>query len=232
VTPLRVYIGYDEREHDAAVAALKSLKRFGLDAELLCESRLRSYGLYWRLGDERAGQDYDLASNETKSTRFKFTRFLVPALAQSGYALFADCDVIFKRSPLEILHETPRSQFAVSVVKHEHQPAETVKMHGVEQKAYPRKNWSSVMLFNCDHPANRRLSIRDINERTAAELHAFYWLADDEIGTLDPAWNWLVDVQPRPERVGIAHLTLGGPWIKGWKGGSFDAEWREEAARR
>jgi hypothetical protein len=231
MSDLRVYLGFDEREAEAASAALKSLKRFGLDAELLCESRLRSYGLYWRLGDERDGQDYDLASNETKSTRFKFTRFLVPALAQGGFALFADCDVIFKRSPLEILLDGARSKFAVSVVKHEHTPAEAVKMHGVEQKAYPRKNWSSVMLFNCDHPANRRLSIRDVNERTAAELHGFYWLVDNEIGTLDPAWNWLVDVQPRPANVGIAHLTLGGPWIKGWKGGSFDAEWRQEAAR-
>lgn len=230
MTPLRVYIGYDEREHDAAVAALKSLKRYGIDAELLCESRLRAYGLYWRVADERGGQDYDLASNETRSTRFKFTRFLVPALAQSGFALFVDCDVIFKSSPAEMLLDV-ESKRAVSVAKHEHVPVEADKMGGLEQKTYPRKNWSSVMLFNCDHPANRRLSIRDVNERTAMDLHGFYWLADDEIGSLDPKWNWLVDVQPRPPRVGIAHLTLGGPWIPGWKGGSFDAEWRQEAAR-
>ena len=82
------------------------------------------------------------------------------------------------------------------------------------------------MLFNCDHPANRRLSLWDVNNRHRDELHAFYWLHDTEVGVLAPAWNWLVDVEPRPADLGIAHMTLGGPWLPGWEGGSFDDEWR------
>jgi hypothetical protein len=73
--------------------------------------------------------------------------------------------------------------------------------------------------------------VRDVNERTADELHGFYWLADDEIGALGDHWNWLVDIQERPLTPGIAHMTLGGPWLDGWLGGSFDSEWKAAAAR-
>jgi hypothetical protein len=81
------------------------------------------------------------------------------------------------------------------------------------------------MLFNCEHPANQRLSVRDVNERVGRDLHALYWLADDEIGALDPAWNWLVNVQERPANLGIAHFTLGGPFTPAWNGAPNDDLW-------
>jgi hypothetical protein len=84
-------------------------------------------------------------------------------------------------------------------------------MDGQQQVAYARKNWSSVALWNCDHPANRRLSLVDVNERPGRDLHAFYWLHDDEIGELPARWNWLVGVQDKPEDPAIAHFTLGTP---------------------
>ena len=89
------------------------------------------------------------------------------------------------------------------------------------------------MLFNCDHPANRRLSLRDINDRPGRDLHAFYHLHDDEIGDLDPRWNWLVGVTgPQhygADTLGIAHFTLGGPFTPGWAGGPHDDLWLEAA---
>lgn len=226
---MRVFIGYDPREDEAARVALKSLRAVsGLEAELLRLPKLVDHGLITRPVDHRGGRDYDLVSNAHAATRFALTRFLTPMLCQEGYCLFTDCDMVFLRDPREMLREV-RSEHAVSVVKHDHRPAEVSKMCGQEQSVYARKNWSSVMLFNCDHPANRRLSLRDVNERPGLWLHQFGWLHDSEIGELDPCWNYLVDVQDPPPNVGIVHMTLGGPWLPGWQGGSWDDLWLKAA---
>lgn len=225
---MRVFIGFDGREQAAAAVCRSSLMRVtrgGLVPEFLDVSDLRRRGLLTRIRDERGAQDYDLVSNRHYSTRFNVSRFLVPILCQGGPALFVDCDTVFVRDPREMLWLDLDT--AIAVVKHNQEPTPgATKMVDQAQTAYPRKNWSSVMLFNCDHPANRRLSLWDVNNRHRDELHAFYWLHDSEIDDLAPEWNWLVDVEPRPEDLGIAHMTLGGPWLPGWSGGSFDEEWR------
>jgi len=115
---------------------------------------------------------------------------------------------------------------AVMVVKHDHRQ-EGMKMDNQPQQSYPRKNWSSVMLFNCNHSANRRLTVEDVNRRPGRDLHRFYWLHDDEIGELPPEWNWLVGVQPKPKHPKIAHYTLGGPWLPGWRPQEHDDLWLE-----
>lgn len=170
---------------------------------------------------------YDLPSNAPFSTEFATSRFLTPILAQSGWALFADCDVVFLRNVRDMLREIEPGK-AVYVVKHWNHGGGT-KMDGKEQTVYRRKNWSSVMLFDCDHPANRRLTIEDVNRRPGRDLHAFYWLNDDEIGELDPAWNWLVNVEKQPAHTGIAHFTLGGPWFSDWKPAPNDEIWLAHA---
>jgi hypothetical protein len=230
MSALRVFVGYDEREHRAAEVAIKSLRRVApdLEPELLCAGKLADQGLLTRVSDHRGIQDYDLVSNAPKSTRFAISRFLTPILCQSGFALFTDSDVVFCKDPREMLQEV-EAKHAISVVKHDYTAAAGLKMVNQVNTPYARKNWSSVVLWNCDHPANRRLSLRDVNERRGLDLHQFYFLHDDEIGELKPEWNWLVDVQPRPSEIGIAHLTLGGAWLDGWTGGSFDTEWLEAA---
>lgn len=227
---MRCYIGWDEREAAAwNVAHRTLLSSSGLFGERLDSARLAAHGLLTRTSDHRGGQDYDLVSNAPKSTRFAVSRFLTPILCQSGYALFTDCDVVFLADVHAMLGEIEPGK-AVYVVKHDHRPREHWKMVNQAQTAYPRKNWSSVMLFDCDHPANRRLTLWDVNHRPGRDLHAFYWLADDEIGALDPGWNWLVGVQPKPEAPKIAHFTLGGPWLPGWKAAEHDDIWWTEAA--
>lgn len=213
-------MGYDAAEAEAYSVAARSLEAFGIDPEPLDAERLRATGLLTRLVDDR-GQKYDLSSNAPCSTDFATSRFLVPLLCQSGWALFTDCDVVFLADPRDMPRDSSR---AVMVVKHEHRGRGT-KMGGMAQTAYRRKNWSSVMLFNCDHPANRRLSLRDVNERPGRDLHAFYWLHDSEIGELPMDWNWLVNVQPKPLAPKIAHFTLGGPWIEGWTPAPHDELW-------
>lgn len=139
------------------------------------------------------GQLYDLPSNAPCSTEFAISRFLVPILCQQGWALFVDCDVVFLGDVAELFALADPSK-AVMVVKHAPLVEVGTKMDGQAQVGYTRKNWSSVMLFNCDHPANRRLSLADVNERPGRDLHALYWLHDEEIGALPAAWNWLVNV--------------------------------------
>lgn len=223
-----IFIGYDGRESEAYRVAEKSLKRVSpwakpqrLDAE-----RLAAYGLLRRPTDLRGGI-YDLPSNAPASTSFHVSRFLVPHLCQSGWALFVDCDVVFLGDVADLFSKADPTK-AVMVVKHEQQGNGT-KMDGQIQTVYPRKNWSSVVLWNCDHPANRRLSLQDVNERPGRDLHAFYWLHDSEIGELGEDWNWLVNVTQPPVSPRLAHFTLGGPWLKGWAGAEHDGLWLSHA---
>lgn len=227
---MRIYIGHDDREPMATRGAVRSLQRVAdIQPEVLRVQKLQSQGLLTRTFDYRSGCDYDLVSNASQSTRFAISRFLVPIICQRQWALFVDSDVVFIRDPFEILSGIDDSK-AVYVVKHDTGLFyDGEKMAGQRQEVYSRKGWSSVMLFNCKHPANERLSLRDINERPGRDLHAFYWLADDEIGELSPVWNWLVDMQPPPENVGIAHFTLGGPFTPGWPGAPSDELWYERA---
>ena len=222
---MRLFMGFDERERLAFEMAQRMLRRYDLEATPLEIERLAASGLLRRPVDRR-GQLYDLPSNAPCATDFAISRFLTPILAQTGYALFVDCDVAFLTDPREMLREAD-SRFAVQVVKHKNGHKAGTKMDGQVQTLYPRKNWSSVMLFNCDHPANRRLTLADINERPGRDLHAFYWLADSEIGELSPDFNWLVGIQPKPETPKIAHFTLGGPWPRDWPGAEYDEIWRE-----
>ncbi|MEO6711700.1 MAG: glycosyltransferase [Planctomycetota bacterium] len=225
---LRVYIGFDEREAEAAMVARSSLlKVSGIEPEFLRADRLRDAGLLSRISDHR-GQHYDLISNAPKSTEFAVSRFLTPLLCQSGFALFVDCDVVFLRDPREMLKGI-KLDAAVSVVKHDYTPRAGMKMDGQVQSNYPGKNRSSVALYQCDHPANRRLSLHDINSRPGRDLHRFYWLHDAEIGTLDPAWNWLVNETDQPANLGIAHFTRGGPWLKDWTPMPHDEIWLQAA---
>lgn len=224
---MKVFIGHDRREqaaYDTAVSSLRKKSNGFVDVVPLKLDCLAARGLLRRPMDTR-GQMYDLPSNAACSTEFAISRFLVPILCQEGWALFVDCDVVFMGDVAELFALVDPTK-AVMVVKHNQQGGGT-KMDGQEQTSYPRKNWSSVVLFNCDHPANRRLSLQDVNERPGRELHAFYWLHDEEIGDLPLEWNWLVNVEPIPDQPKIAHFTEGGPWLPYWRGANHDELWFE-----
>lgn len=207
---MRIYLGADRREKLAYDVAIRSLRKHcDIEPTPLEWDRLHASGLLRRLMDRR-GQMWDMHSNAPCSTEFAIARFLVPMLAQTGWALFCDSDVVFLDNPEKMLHEAD-SRYAVQVVKHKNGHHEGIKMDGQLQTMYDRKNWSSVMLFNCDHPANRRLSIQDVNERPGLYLHTFGWLADSEIGSLAPEWNVLVGIHELTPATRIAHYTLGTP---------------------
>ena len=213
---LRVYIGYDEREKAAyrvAVRSLMSQVSCPVIVSPLDHVRLAERGLLRRVTDRRGGR-YDLLSNAPASTDFALSRFLVPIISPHGWSLFMDCDMLCMADIAE-LFTIADPKYAVMCVKHDFDNLTGTKMDGQQQVSYPRKLWSSVMLFNGDHPANKRLSLTDVNERPGRDLHALYWLEDSEIGELPGEWNWLVGLQPKPEKPKIAHYTLGTPDLPG-----------------
>mgnify|MGYP001059119390 CR=1 FL=1 len=226
--PLKVYIGYDRREHDCYEVARHSLlKRASVP---VCVTpieleRNEMWGLMRRPREYKDGQMYDTRSNAPMSTEFAISRFLTPLLAQKGWALFVDSDVVFHADVAE-LFAIADPQYAVMCVKHQHTPVSVTKMDGQAQTIYARKNWSSVMLFNCEHPANFGLGLAMLNQRPGRDLHRFCWLFDEHIGALPAEWNWLVGEQPRPAQPKIAHYTLGGAWFQDWQGGEYDDEWK------
>lgn len=231
-----VFIGWDSRAAIAYEVAAATIDRNASEPVRIRALKLkvlRDDGILTRPVERRGVQLWCPISEAPMSTEFAISRFAVPLLQSEGWALFVDCDVIVYSDVAELFAlADPRR--AVMVVKHRQPPAAegTRKMDGQMQVNYARKNWSSVVLWNCAHPSNRRLTKEVLNSWPGRDLHAFRWLRDDEIGSLPRTWNHLVDVDPkRRERPAIAHLTLGGPWFKGWIDGrgSYDAEWNREA---
>ena len=226
---MKVYIGHEPREqaaYDVAVNSLRMRASGPVDVTPLNRDRLERCGLLRRPTDLR-GSMYDLTSNAPCATGFAISRFLTPILAQTGWALFIDCDMLFLADVQGLFNLADPSK-AVQVVKHQVEHGTAQKMDGQRQTSYERKNWSSVMLFNCDHPGNRRLTLDAVNHSRGIDLHQFCWLHDSEIGDLPPEWNWLVGVQPKPAVPRLAHYTLGGPFLPGWEAKEHDEIWTAE----
>lgn len=230
---LSVWIGFDPREADAFAVARHSVRNnciLPIQVRGLVLSSLREKGLYSRPTSRKDGRLWDEISEAPMATEFACSRFLVPHLAHNGWALFMDCDMLV-RSNLDRLFRLCDPSKAVMVVKHDHQPAEGVKMDGQVQTRYARKNWSSVMMFNCDHPANKKLTVDLVNSVPGRDLHRFCWLEDDQIGELSAEWNWLVGHSDPAIDPTIVHFTDGIPTMPGYENCAFADEWRGELER-
>lgn len=177
---------------------------------------------------------YTRARDPKQSNEFSFTRFLVPYLCgYQGYGIFFDCDMMLRTDIARIFDAvTADPGRALYVAQHDYEPQDKIKFLNTVQYKYPRKNWSSVVLWNCEHPANRAVTTEFVNTATGMELHRFSWLADEEIGHLDLRWNWLVGeyADPPPDVMNV-HWTVGGPYFLEYQDVDFAAEWFKEAAR-
>ena len=219
---LKVYIGWDSREDIAFQICKQSiLDNTNEPVEIipLKLKRLKKEGVYWREEDQLA------------STEFTFSRFLVPHLNDyKGWALFIDCDFIFT-CDIKDLFAQANNNYAVMCAQHDYTPKEGMKMDGKQQTIYPRKNWSSMMLFNCGHPANQRLTIDLVNNpsTSGAYLHRMSWLNDKHIGKISHEWNWLVGwyKEPQDGKPKALHYTEGGPWFSQYRNCEYNYEWYE-----
>ena len=217
---MKVFIGYDPREDMAYQVCKHSILKHQPDADVrpLIQTELRQAGWYKRPVDKLA------------STEFTFTRFLVPELTNfRGWALFMDCDMILTTDIAELFAQAD-DRYAVMCVQHDYTPKEGMKMDGQKQTIYPRKNWSSVVLFNCGHPSNAKLTQDMVNdtELNGAYFHRFSWLKDEEVGELDHTWNYLVGVYDDIETPKLIHYTEGGPWFENYRDCEFNELWKQE----
>lgn len=208
---MKIFIGYDQREVPAYDVCRYSMLRYNdkLDIQPLIIDQLPSL-------DKTDG-----------STEFTYTRFLVPHVMEyQGWALFCDCDFLWLCDPEELMSHA-NDQLAVLVVQHENYvPKTKTKMDGSAQTSYPRKNWSSLIMWNCKHPANRFMTPTIIRNSTPSWLHQFGWLKDQEIGSLPREYNWLAgyyhDGDPR-----AIHYTDGGPWFENYRDCDLADQWLE-----
>jgi hypothetical protein len=207
---MRVYIGWDSREVAAFTVADKTARSFGCEVTPIYESQLRASGLLTRPVDRR-GRMYDLNSNAEQSTEFAISRFFAPLLHHAGRCLAVDCDVVFLEDPRQLMEQD--EDYAVWVVKHPPYATGGTKMDGQTQSVYPRMNLTTL------------------NQWPGRDLHAFGWLADSEIGELPAEANWLVGIQPKPDRPIIAHFTQGTPDMPGYEHSEHAEIWTEASQR-
>jgi len=208
IEPLKIFIGWDSKEdiaYQVARQSILTLASVPVEIIPLKQKELKKQELYWREKDKLA------------STEFTFTRFLLPELTEfKGWALFIDCDFVALED-VKKLFDQANDKYAVMCAQHDYTPKEGKKMDGQQQLNYPRKNWSSMMLVNCGHPSNKKLTKELVNADTVtgAYLHRFSWLSDKEIGKISHEWNWLVGwyKEPQDGTPKFLHFTEGGPWF-------------------
>jgi len=162
-----------------------------------------------------------------KSNDFIYSRFLTPYLNNfNGWAIFADGDMICQADIKELWDLRDHSK-ALLVVKHDYQTKAHKKYLGNVNENYPRKNWSSVILWNCAHPKHKILTPEFIASQTGKYLHRFSWLDDSDIGELPKEWNWLAIEYPENKNAKLIHYTLGTPCFKEYKNTEMADIWYE-----
>jgi len=214
---IRWFIGYDEVESVAYHTLVNSIiKRSSVPVSItpIKKSMIK---------------EYTRPRDPKQSNEFSFTRFLTPWLCGfEGQAIFTDCDMMLRTDPAELLDLMPTGDEAVRVVKHNYTPSTETKYLGAVQYKYPRKNWSSVMLFNCAHPDCRKLVPLYIDRAPASDLHRFRWTSDECIGELPRQWNHLVGEYPYDESAKLVHFTIGGPYFREYEDCDYAEEWFKE----
>ena len=216
---LTIYIGFDPREEVAFHTLVSSI--------IHNASRpVRIVPLHENL----LGSVYSRELSGNESNSFSYSRFLVPHLNDyTGYAIYMDCDMLLTSDIFEVLNELDRSRHAVAVVQHDYRPKSNKKYLGAVQHAYPRKNWSSFVVWNCGHHENAIVTPDFVSKSTPATLHRFAWLSDESIGQLDMSWNFLVGEYDKPDFLPKnIHWTLGGPYFNEYQTSDFSAEWADQ----
>lgn len=202
-----IYIGYDPREAIAYHVCVQSIIETCSRPDLLEFHPIR--------GERRDG-----------SNDFIYERFLVPHRQRFlGHAIFMDGDMIVRDDICE-LWAMREVSLGVQVVQHaDYATKYPTKYLGNVNEDYPRKNWSSVILWNCNYTPNRILTPEYVKRRTGKHLHRFEWLKDNQIGELPEEWNRLVleqNVRPLDK---LLHYTIGIPGLADYQYCDHSDEW-------
>jgi hypothetical protein len=216
IHPFPIFIGYDARESVSFHVLSHSIRKHSsIPVSITPLDRNTLWPIFTR----------NRGTNE--STDFAFSRFLVPYLCHyKGFALFMDCDMLMRGDVAEIAamcNHVNNFYYGAFCVKHDYESIVKEKFLGAVNEPYPRKNWSSVILFN--NQRCRKLTPEAVNEATGPYLHRFGWLKDEEIGDLPRSWNHLVDEYAPDPFAKLLHFTLGGPYFPEYDGCEGSDEW-------
>jgi lipopolysaccharide biosynthesis glycosyltransferase len=210
-----IFIGYDPREAIAYHVCANSIIRHATQPVSIIPLALNLF------------KDYT-ETHTDGSNQFIYSRFLVPHLMNyNGWAIFIDGDMIV-RSDIAELWNLQQHDKDVIVVKHDYKTKMSSKYLGAKNEDYPRKNWSSVILWNCRSYPNRKLTPEFVQNSTGAELHRFTWLDDSRIGELPIEWNWLPDEFGANENAKLLHYTLGAPCFHEFADTPMGDQWHRE----
>lgn len=213
--PIPIFVGYDPREAVAYHTCVNSIIRHASRPVAIIPLALNLFSDYTE-------------THTDGSNHFIYSRFLVPHLMDYlGHAIFIDGDMIVRADIAELWDLRDHSK-DVQVVKHDYQTRMTEKYLGAKNENYPRKNWSSVILWNCQNPANKQLTPKFIEKATGAELHRFTWIKDERIGELPREWNWLPDEYGANTEAKLLHYTLGTPCFHEFATTDQADEWHRE----
>jgi lipopolysaccharide biosynthesis glycosyltransferase len=213
--PIPIFVGYDPREAVAYHTCSNSIIRHASQPVAIIPLALNLF------------KDYT-ETHTDGSNQFIYSRFLVPHLMGfSGHAIFIDGDMIV-RGDIAELWNLRELNVDVQVVKHDYKTKMTEKYLGAKNEDYPRKNWSSVMIFNCQNFPTKKLTPEYIQKSTGAHLHRFEWTTDDRVGELPPEWNWLPDEYGANPGAKLLHYTLGTPCFHEFATTPQGDEWHKE----
>lgn len=210
-----VFIGYDPREAIAFHVCANSIIRNSTQPVSFMPLALNLL------------KDYE-ETHTDGSNQFIYSRFLVPHLMNySGWAIFIDGDMIVRDDIAKLWNLRDDSK-DIMVVKHNYKTKKSEKYLGSKNEDYPRKNWSSVILWNCQSSSNHKLTPKFIQEATGSQLHRFSWLEDNCIGELPIEWNWLPDEFGSNPNAKLLHYTLGTPSFHDYAISPMSDEWHRE----
>lgn len=210
-----VFIGYDTRESVAFHVCANSIIRQSSRPVAIIPLALNLLQGYQE-------------THSDGSNQFIYSRFLVPWLQNwTGWAIFIDGDMVI-RGDITELWNLRESDKDVMVVKHDYQTRQTQKYLGAPNENYPRKNWSSVILWNCANYPNRMLTPEFVQSHPGSYLHRFSWLDDQRIGELPIEWNWLPDELGPNDQARLLHYTLGTPCFNEFAATTQAEVWHQE----
>jgi len=215
---INIYVGFDQKEAVAYHVFCQSLIDNTSIPLQIHPMALRTLNKYKE-------------NHQDRSNDFVYSRFLIPFLNNfNGWALFVDGDMICQ-SDIKELFDLRDDSKAVMVVKHNYETKQEKKYLGNINENYPRKNWSSVILWNCNHSKHKILTPTFVSEQTGKFLHRFSWLEDKDIGELPLEWNWLAIEYEDNTKAKIIHYTLGTPCFSDYKNTAMAEIWYKYYSR-
>lgn len=215
-----LFVGHDDREAIGSVVFAQSV--YDQCAGPVAVARIGCKG-----GNDRDG-----------SNAFTYQRFLIPCyMHYRGWAIFIDGVDCLLRGDIAEVMEMRNSSYAVQVVKRlKYTTRDSVKYRGTELESpnndYIRKNWSSVVLWNCAHLANEQLTPEFVANKDGSYLHQFGWLSNRYVGELPERWNVLIGEDGEDcADAKLVHYTLGLPAFAHYRDSLYADEWRATLQR-